>query len=175
LIVGLSFRANSQALIYTISSGQIHFNSNAPKELIDATSNALAGVVDLEHKTFAFKIDVRSFAGFNSPLQREHFNENYMETPKFPEAVFSGKIIEDVDLSKEGSYNVRAKGKLQIHGMQQERIIRATVTNKGGKIKIQTDFTVSLADHDIKIPRVVYEKLAPDINVSVKATLSPRK
>lgn len=166
---------HAQQGIYAVTSGEIHFNSNAPKELIEATSGGLKGVVDLQHKTFAFKIDIRSFAGFNSPLQREHFNENYMETPHYPEASFAGKIIEDVDLSKDGTYTIRAKGKLNIHGLQQERIIRATVINKGGKMKLQSSFVVSLADHDIKIPRVVYDKLAPDINVDVNAVLQPKK
>ena len=112
--------------------------------------------------------------GFNSPLQREHFNENYMETNIFPEASFSGKIIEDIDFSRNGTYTVRAKGKLKIHGIVQDRIIKSNVTVKNGKMSLQSDFIVSLADHDIKIPRVVSEKLAPDINVSVKATLLPK-
>ena len=175
LLLCLPLLAQAQGSVYTVSSGEIHFNSNAPKELIEARSKDLKGIVDLQHKTFAFKIDVRSFAGFNSPLQREHFNENYMETPQYPEASFAGKIIEDIDLSKEGTYTIRAKGKLNVHGLQQERIIKATITNKEGKIKLVSEFVVSLADHDIKIPRVVYDKLAPDINVRVNATLQSKK
>lgn len=160
---------------FDIANGTIRFRSDAPQELIRASSDRLIGTVDIEKRMFAFKIGIASFMGFNSPLQREHFNENYMETSLFPEASFSGKIIEDVDFSKDGQYLVRAKGKLKIHGIDQERIIRSVVTCKEGKIVIQSDFIVTLADHNIKIPKVVHEKLSPEINVSVHATLVPRK
>jgi hypothetical protein len=98
-----------------------------------------------------------------------------METNIFPEASFTGKIIEDLNLSADGVYVIRAKGKLRIHGIEQDRIIKSTVTVKNKKMSLLSDFIVSLADHDIKIPRIVSEKLAPDINVSVKATLLPKK
>ncbi|HTM64803.1 MAG TPA: YceI family protein [Flavipsychrobacter sp.] len=175
LILLLSpFFSNAQN-VFEVSNGTVSFHSDAPKELISASSMALKGIIDIPKKTFAFKIGISSFMGFNSPLQREHFNENYMETSIFPEAVFLGKIIEDADLSKEGTYVVRAKGKLRIHGIEQERIIRSTVTNKYGKLYIKSDFTVLLADHDIKIPMVVNNKLAPEISVSVDATLTQKR
>lgn len=160
--------------IYEVNNGTIRFHSDAPQELIRASSDKLRGVIDVEKKIFAFKIGISSFMGFNSPLQKEHFNENYMETDFFPEASYSGKIIEDVDLSKDGEYTIRAKGKLKIHGIEQERIIRAVVITKKGKISIQSDFVVLLFDHSIKIPKVVDNKLAPEINVSVNATLVQR-
>jgi hypothetical protein len=97
-----------------------------------------------------------------------------METTFFPEASYSGKIIEDVDLTKDGEYVVRAKGKLKIHGIEQERIIRSVITSKRGKISVRSDFVVLLADHNIKIPKVVDSKLAPEINVSVNALLVQR-
>jgi hypothetical protein len=98
-----------------------------------------------------------------------------METSLFPEASYSGKIIEDIDFAKDGEYVVRAKGKLRIHGLEQERIIRSTVVCRNGRITLQSDFTVTLADYNIKIPKVVNEKLSPEINVSVNALLMPRK
>jgi polyisoprenoid-binding protein YceI len=162
------------AQVYEVRKGSISFHSEAPKELISARSANLQGLVDAGRKAFAFRIRMSSFQGFNSPLQREHFNENYMESAKFPEAVFTGKIIEDVDITRDGDYDVRAKGKLHIHGLDQERIIRAHITTRKGVVNISSDFTVTLADYDIKIPRVVYDKLAPEIKVSVNASLQPR-
>ena len=173
LLVCCSSFASGQNL-FEVNKGTIKFNSRAPQELIHASSDNLKGAIDLEKKTFAFKIGISSFLGFNSPLQREHFNENYMETDVFPEATYMGKIIEDVDLTKDGSYVVRAKGKLRIHGVEQERIIRSTIVSKQGKLFIESEFVVLLADHNIKIPKVVYSKLAPEINVSVNATLVQR-
>jgi polyisoprenoid-binding protein YceI len=111
-------------MVYSVSNGSIAFRSDAVLELIKANSNELKGVVDISKKQFAFKIKVSSFNGFNSPLQKEHFNENYLETDKFPFASFEGKIIEDIDLSIDGTYNIRAKGNLTVHGITQERIIK---------------------------------------------------
>ncbi len=160
--------------LFETREGYVAFNSEAPQELIHASSNQLIGVLDAGKLSFAFKISMISFMGFNSPLQREHFNENYMESGIFPEATYKGKIIEHVDLTREGTYEVRTKGKLTIHGIEQERIIRATVINKDGRLRISSNFTVQLADHNIKIPKVVNEKLSPEIQVSVKAELIPR-
>ena len=102
-------------------------------------------------------------------MQREHFNENYMESDKFPEATFKGKIIEQVDLSKEGKYFVRAKGTLSIHGVDQERIIKSTVTVQNNILHVESKFSIFITDHDIKVPRVVHEKIASEIEVSINA------
>jgi hypothetical protein len=163
-----------QEQVYEITSGTIHFHSDAPQELIRATSKNLIGAVNISKRTFLFRIGIASFTGFNSPLQKEHFNENYMESEVFPYAAFTGKIIEDVDLSKDGDYNIRAKGKLMIHGVEQQRIIKCHITCKDGIISVQSDFVVLLADHNIKIPRIVSDKLSPEINVSVSAVLASK-
>jgi hypothetical protein len=169
------FRIAAAQHIYQADDGVVNFHSNAPHELIRASSDKLSCAIDVQKKQFAFSLSVRSFMGFNSPLQREHFNENYLESERYPEATFTGKIIEDDDFVKDGEYEVRAKGKMVIHGVSQERIIKAHVSTKNGKMNITASFVVALADHDIKIPRVVYDKLAPDIMVSVKAELKPGK
>ncbi len=158
--------------VYEVVQGTIRFHSDAPQELIRASSDKLIGVLDVVNRTFLFKIDVASFVGFNSPLQKEHFNENYMESDLFPVAVYSGKIIEDMDLSKDGDFNIRTKGKLTIHGIDHQCIIRCHVICKKGVVTVQSDFIVLLADYNIKIPRIVYDKLSPQINVSVNAVLS---
>ena len=160
--------------IFQTTNGTISFRSEAPLELIRASSNELAGLLDNDKKTFSFKINIRSFQGFNSPLQREHFNENYLESDKFPQASFSGKIIEEVDFSKDGEYEVRAKGNLTIHGITQERIIKTNVSVKNKKITITGKFSVLLSEHNIPIPIVVYKKLANEIKVEVNTTLEPR-
>lgn len=150
----LSFCVKGQH-IYSVNDGMIQFNSSAPNEIIKATSHKLKGVVDTKKKIFAFKIDLASFEGFNSPLQQEHFNENYMESYMYPEASFTGKIIESVSFDNDGKYKIRAKGKLNIHGVAQERIIYADIIVKDKNISIASEFTVSLTEHNIKIPRVV--------------------
>jgi hypothetical protein len=160
-----------QPKIFVTNTGSIRFRSDAPLELINATSKELKGAVDTEKKSFAFRIRINSFEGFNSPLQKEHFNENYLESVKIPEALFSGKIIEDVDLTVPGKYTIRAKGILTIHGVARERIIKSEVEVKKGLMQIISSFTVLLSDHNIPIPRVVKEKLANEIKVEIMAEL----
>jgi len=160
--------------IYHTTSGRIDFRSDAPLEIIRASSNDLLGVLDISKNNFSFKVVIRSFEGFNSPLQKEHFNENYLESDKYPEASFKGKIIEDADLTVDGTYEVRAKGNLTIHNVMQERIIKCAVTVKNKIITIHSSFTVLLSEHNIPIPKVVYQKLANEIKVEVTATLEPR-
>jgi polyisoprenoid-binding protein YceI len=166
---------DAQAQILEVKTGHVYFHSVATKELVNAASNSLSGLIDVNKKVFAFKIPVASFFGFNNPLQQEHFNENYMETDLFPEAIFVGKIIENVDVSVDGEYVIRAKGKLKIHGVEQERIIKSTVTIKGNNISAHTDFPVLLADYNIKIPRIVYEKIATEVSVTVNAVFEKRE
>lgn len=167
----LSAQALAPTMIYKVSNGSIAFRSDAPLELIRAKSNALVGLIDAEKKAFAFKIKINSFEGFNNPFQKDHFNENYMESTKYPYASFSGKIIEDINFKKDGDFTVRTKGNLTIHGITQERIIKSLVSVKKGQISIKSNFTVLLAEHNITIPKVVHEKLASEINVEVMANL----
>lgn len=171
VILQLAFVNFAHAQVYSTGKGKISFCSDAPLELIKAGTEEMRGKLDAGKKLFAFTAKVASFKGFNSPLQKEHFNENYMESKLYPDASFSGKIIEDLDLTKDGTYTVRAKGKLSIHGVVQERIIKSEVTVSKGAITIKANFTVLLNDHNIPIPKVVHEKLASEIKVEVKADL----
>jgi polyisoprenoid-binding protein YceI len=160
--------------IYSINKGVVHFRSDAPLELIEAESQELKGLIDFEKETFAFSIAINSFRGFNSALQREHFNENYMETERFPRATFAGKIIEKIDPSLPGQYRIRAKGKLIIHGIEQERIIPAILTIQNKQILINSTFNIILEDHNIGIPKVVQHKIAETIIVDINAKAVPQ-
>lgn len=156
---------------YTSTNGKIKFTSEAPLELIKAGSSKMISVLSTSDRRFAFSVLIETFEGFNSPLQKEHFRENYMETTKFKTATFKGKIIEEVDLSKAGTYNVRAKGMFTIHGVEKEKIIKAKVVVKDGSMNIESDFTVPLDEFNIKVPKVVNQKIASVIAVNVDATL----
>ena len=171
LLILLSSNVSAPPLLYSVNSGSITFRSDAPLELIKASSNGLKGIFNAEKKQFAFTLNVNTFKGFNSPLQQEHFNENYLESNKFPRASFEGKIIEDIDLKKTGFYNIRAKGNLTVHGVSQERIIKCELSIRNNVVSIKSNFTVLLADHNITIPKVVHEKLASEIKIEVKADM----
>ncbi len=157
--------------LYQCSNGKVSLKSDATLELIQAESHKLKGVIDVTNQTFAWMVDISSFEGFNSPLQKEHFNENYLESGRYPKASFSGKIIEKLDFTQPGIYSVRAKGKLMIHGIEQERIIKSQIENKGGKLFVTASFSVPIADHDIAIPKIVHQKIAEEILVKLDAVL----
>ena len=154
--------------LYSTIDGVVHFKSNAPLEIIEAESDQLQGVLDIEKKLFAFKIYIRSFEGFNSDLQKVHFYENYMEVKDFPNAIFKGKILEPI---KNGSGEYRAKGILEIHGESVERIIYISLDVSDKTALFTSTFLVPLQDHDIDLPRIVYQKIAENIEVKVNGTL----
>ena len=157
--------------LFSTRNGSVYFLSDAPLEMISARSEQLAGVLNIQDRRFSFSIPVNTFEGFNSNLQKTHFNEDYLETDLYPQATFKGKIIEEVDLSREGQYQIRAKGKLDIHGFANDRIIRCDLWVESGKIMVESEFTVFLDDHDIKIPSIVNQKIAEEIHVKIDFTM----
>ncbi len=158
---------------WKVSSAEVEFRSEAPLELIIASTQNVKGVLDFDKRQFAFIIPVSSFDGFNSPLQREHFNENYLETGKYPNAKFYGNIVGEFDANSNGDYEVKAIGTFDIHGVIQNREIKSiiSVTSKG--INISSSFLIPLEDHNIKIPTIVYQKIAEVIKVEMRAELTP--
>ena len=161
--------------IYTVSNGKVHFTSDAPLELIEAESDQLNGLLKISDRSFAFRVPMKTFEGFNSALQQTHFNENYLESDKHPYTTFQGKIIEEIDFNVPGTYNVRGKGSFTCHGIKQERIIKCKIVIGQNKIKVNSDFTVLLDDHNIKIPSVVSQKIAEEILVDINLELAPKK
>ncbi|HEY0977108.1 MAG TPA: YceI family protein [Flavobacteriales bacterium] len=155
-----------------LNKAAVDFVSDAPLERITAATSEATGLLDPAQRTFVVRIPIRSFQGFNSPLQREHFIENYMEADEYPNAIFQGRLIEVIDLDKPGEHVVRAKGSFTVHGITQERIIecKVVVTPKG--IRTTSKFPVTMADHDIRIPRVVQQKLSPVVEVQVDLLFS---
>lgn len=170
LIFFLLEGAEGQSTIYQTSSGTIYFKSDAPLEIITANSKKLEGLINADEMSFAFNVQVRTFEGFNNGLQREHFYENYLETDKYPSATFSGKIIEHTNLKIPGTYTVRAKGMLTIHGHTKERIIKVEIISTGYELKAKATFIVPLVDHQIEVPRIVNQKIAKEILVKVQGT-----
>lgn len=166
------FLISAQQNNYKTEDGRISFVSEAPLEVISASSQQMEGIIDTRALSFAFVVPIRTFEGFNNGLQQQHFYENYMETDKYPVATYSGKIIEQVDLQQPGTYHVRVKGQLQIHGVSKERILKAEVISTGSTLQIKAQLWVPLVDHKIEVPRIVYQKIAQEIQVTIEAILS---
>jgi YceI-like domain len=160
-------KVHAQDFMWKAEHGKAQIKSEAPLELIKAESNALKGLIDPATKAFAFTLRINTFEGFNSEIQQVHFFENYMEQKKYPQATFSGKIIEDISFSIPGTYSVRAKGNLEIHGVTRERIIRGTLTIKKGSAHVESSFLIPVSDHGIGIPRIVKQKISEEIAVTL--------
>jgi hypothetical protein len=154
-------------------NGHIRFISDAPLELIKASNEKLTGVLNASDRSFTFRVPIKDFEGFNSSLQRVHFNEDYLETELFPVSTFKGKIIEEVDLGVPGEHKIRAKGKLSIHGIEMDRIIRCDLIVKNKQMNVNASFTVFIADHNISIPSILNQKIAREVKVDVSFTFFP--
>jgi hypothetical protein len=152
---------------WRLQEGSLTFLSEAPAERITATSTKPTGILEPPTRTFAVQVAMRSFVGFNSPLQQEHFNESYVESSFYPSATFQGRIIETMDLRQPGVYKVRAKGQFTLHGVQRERIIPCVINVTEEGIRVTTDFGVLLSDHNIRVPRVVQQKVSGLVKVNV--------
>ncbi len=167
LFCTLGFSLN-ESLIHS-KEASVSFRSDAKLELIEAQSDALKGIINAEKRTFAFVVPINSFEGFNSPLQQLHFNENYLESNIYKSATFTGKIIEKIDLTRNGEYVIRAKGKLKIHGVSRERIIKSKLTIDEGVFKVKSNFSVLLSEYNIEIPRIVRQKITEEIKIAINA------
>ena len=169
------FSAGAQdAAIYLTEKGRVAFVSDAPLELIQASNEKVVGAVNISDRSLSFRVPIIEFNGFNAALQKTHFNENFMESDRYPNASLSGKIIEEVDLSVPGRYTVRAKGKLNVHGIEHDRIIRCRLTVTETTINATAEFTVFLDDHNIKIPSILNQKIAEEIKVELDIDLIKR-
>ena len=102
---------------------------------------------------------------------QSHFNENYLESSKFPNASFKGDFKGDYDLTKDGEYAVSSTGDLEIHGIVQKRTIPAKLIVKNGKVSLFAKFLVKLEEHKIKIPSVVFQNIAEEVEVTVESDL----
>lgn len=160
---------------YMTRTGKVTFFSSTPLENIEAFNNDVSSVMDGSTGDVMFIVPIKSFH-FEKALMQEHFNENYMESDKFPKAEFKGKIANpgEVNFKKDGTYNVKVAGKLTIHGVSKEVSIPGTVTVKGSSITSGTKFGVKPADYGIKIPALVKGKIAEQIEVTVNSILNQK-
>jgi hypothetical protein len=161
---------------YMTRTGKVTFFSTTRVENIEAINNDAASVLDGKSGDIMFQVPIKSFR-FEKQLMQEHFNENYMESNKFPKAEFRGKITDmsGVNIAKDGTYNVKASGKLTMHGVTQDVVAPGTITVKGSSVILNSKFNVKPADYGIKIPGVVAEKIAQRIEVTVNSILSQVK
>ncbi|APG60493.1 YceI family protein [Christiangramia salexigens] len=159
-----------QAQFFQTTAGEIGFYSSAPVEDIEAKSNAAVSVINLDNGAISVKVAIRSFK-FEKALMQEHFNENYMESDKYPDATFKGKSLEPINIEAGRSQKVIFKGELTVHGKSETRQLSAILNKSadGKRIILDSQFKVKCKDHNIKIPKILWRNIAEEIEVSVNA------
>jgi polyisoprenoid-binding protein YceI len=169
--------AKSAATKFFTKTGKVYFSATSSIEKIEATTGKAVGIVDIAAGKVEAKVLVKSFH-FEKALMEEHFNENYMESGKYPDAVFVGNITDakSVNLAKDGAYTVKVNGKLTMHNVTKDVETTANLTVKGGAITMaKSDFSVKLSDYNIAIPTPVKDKIAKEAKISIDLALQPLK
>lgn len=158
----------AQAQRYQLTSGEIYFYSEAPLEDIEATNKQVQSIFDAATGELAYIVKIKGFQ-FEKSLMQEHFNENYLESDKYPTATFEGKIA-GFDPERTGKQQATAKGMLTIHGLSHPVEIPGSITTEGNTLRMNAKFPVKLADYDIEIPKVVFYNIAEVVDVTVNLT-----
>lgn len=165
----------AQAQNFFTKNGMVSFFSKSPLENISAVNNQVVSVLNTATGDIKFSVIIKGFK-FRKALMQEHFNENYMESEKYPKANFNGTItdINKVDFSKDGDHNVTVSGDLVMHGITNKITAPAIITVKAGKFIATSSFPVLLADYDISIPKVVENNISKSIELKVNCSYEPK-
>ena len=178
ILVCIAIAATVSAQNFFTRDGKVKFDATSPSspEKIEALSKTGSCVIDAATGKMQWAVLVKGFQ-FEKALMEEHFNENYMESSKFPKATFSGQItnLQEVLLGKDGTYNAVVTGKMTVHGVTKDITANGALTVAGGTIKLNAGFSLLLSDYGVDIPSLVSDKIAKEANILIDATLAPLK
>ncbi len=176
-LTAITFISFAQAKYFT-KTGKIDFDATAAKspEDIKAVNKSATMVLDTKTGDMQFLVLMKGFE-FSRALMQEHFNENYVESTKFPKAEFKGKIVanETVKYTVDGAYKVKVKGKLTMHGVTKDTESDGVITVKAGKITATATIIALFADYKIAIPGVVSDKVGKSAKININCSLEVLK
>jgi len=174
LLVFVSLQASAQR--FMTKTGTIDFVATGAIEKIEGSNKSVACLLDSKAGSLDVIIQIKSFV-FEKQLMQEHFNENYMESDKFPKASFKGSIINmaSINMAKDGEYTADVVGKLMIHGVTKDVKSTGKVIIKGGKPILKSAFAVLLADYGIEIPGAVKDKISKYVKINLNCALDAMK
>jgi polyisoprenoid-binding protein YceI len=175
LAIGIFISNTSFGQKVITKTGEVKFEASMPAfEEIAATNNSASCVLDKSTGDIAALVLVKSLK-FKAPLMEEHFNENYMESDKFPKATFKGKIL-NFDASKlpanKTAYDL--EGDLTIHGVTKKVKTKIMLSNAGQKVVALANFSVKPKDFNIDIPALVKEKIAENVKIALNFLLEQK-
>ena len=157
---------------YSTEKTFVSFFSDAAIEDITAENTKTVGAFNAATGDIAFSVPIKEYE-FEKSLMKEHFNEKYMDTEKFPKSTFQGKVT-GYNPDASGIQNVTSKGKLTIHGETQEVEIPGTIEKQGDRLIMKSKFIVKLEDYKIAIPQLLWQNIAEQVEVTVDFTFKPQ-
>jgi polyisoprenoid-binding protein YceI len=157
---------------YSLEKSFVGFYSHATIEDITADNKKSVSIFNAATGDIAFSIPIKEFE-FAKSLMKEHFNEKYMDSEKFPKSTFQGKIS-GFDSKATGVQNVKATGKLTIHGEMKEIDLPGTIEVQGTNLVMKSKFIVKLEDYKIAIPQLMWQNIAEQVEVTVDFTYKPQ-
>lgn len=160
--------------IYSCKNGDASFFSEAPLENIEAVSRSMNSVLNTSTGDIVFIVPMTSFK-FQKALMQEHFNEKYVESDKYPNGTFKGKINEKIDWTNNAEQEITATGTLTVHGVDVPHTEKGKLTIKDGAISIAGSFKVKVADHKIEIPKIVIQNIAEVVDVKYNCSYTVYK
>ncbi len=166
---------NAQNIQMT-KTGKVSFFSRAKSiEKVEAENNEVSSILNTQTGDLVFAVLMKSFH-FQLALMDEHFNENYVESTKYPKSTFKGKItnLTAVNFTKDGVYPVTVEGDMMLHGVTKKVSATGAITVKAGKVAASSKFTVKLKDYNISIPSLVADKISEDIDVTLDCKYEPK-
>jgi polyisoprenoid-binding protein YceI len=174
LLVAVSLTQLAHAQIYMTRTGYIGFFSKTPMEDIKAENSQVYAVIDVAKKNLAFAALLKGFL-FRKQLMQEHFNENYVESDKYPKATFTGTFTSKDDVTQAGVHTVDVSGTISLHGVEKPVTTTATLEMKDGKLIGKTHLLMVPGDYNIQIPSLVREKIEKEIKVDILIECTPNK
>lgn len=153
-------------------SGVTTFEASVPSfEEVKATNKLSGCVLNTKTGEIVGLLMMKNFK-FKSALMEEHFNENYMESDKYPKGVFKGKI-ENFNSEKLSSntQDFTINGTMEIHGKSKEVSITAKISKKENSIFLSSNFNLNTDDFGIELPVLVRSKVAKKVNVQIDYSL----
>jgi polyisoprenoid-binding protein YceI len=163
---------NSFAQKYTTEKTFISFFSDAAIEDIKADNKKASSIFNAATGDIAFSVPIKDFE-FAKSLMKEHFNEKYMDTEKYPKSTFQGKVT-GFDPQASGVQNAKAQGKLSIHGVTKDVEIPGTIEKQGDKLLMKSKFVVKLEDYKIEIPQLLWQNIAEQVEVTIDFVYKPQ-
>ncbi len=168
----LILNLNAQLYSGKTDASSISFFSKSPLENIEATNKKVTIVLKTTTNDIQFAVPMISFK-FPKALMEEHFNENYVESAKYPTSTFKGKINETIDFNADGEYKVSVNGTLDLHGVKKDIDANGTLIVHGTEILINSSFKLKVADYGIKVPSLYVKNIAEVVDVKVIGLLEP--